>query len=65
MSEDLKLSTKKQPKYLHDLHDGLLETEEHECFGESLEVCEALIMAQLSDDDVPLGILTSGDLSMS
>jgi len=56
MSEDVKLSTKKRPKYLRDLRDGLLETEDHERFSESLEVCEALIMAQLSDDDVSLGI---------
>jgi telomere length regulation protein len=56
MSEDLKLSTKKRPKYLRDLRDGLLETEDHERFSESLEVCEALIMAQLSDDDISLGI---------
>jgi Telomere length regulation protein. len=56
MSDDVKLSTKKRPKYLRDLRDGLLETEDHERFGESLEVCEALIMAQLPDDDVSLGI---------
>lgn len=56
MSDDLKLSTKKRPKYLRDLCDGLLETEDHERFSESLEVCEALITAQLPDDDVSLGI---------
>lgn len=54
-SDDVKLSTKKRPKYLRDLRDGLLETEDHERFSESLEVCEALIMAQLPDDDVSLG----------
>ncbi|PNF28159.1 Telomere length regulation protein TEL2-like protein [Cryptotermes secundus] len=56
MSGDIKQSTKKRPKYLRDLRDGLLETEDCERFSESLEVCETLILAQLPDDDVSLGI---------
>jgi telomere length regulation protein len=56
MSDDIRLSVKKQPRYLRDLRDGLLETEDRERFSESLEVCEALILSQLADDDVSLGI---------
>lgn len=56
MSDDIKQSTKKQPKYLRDLRDGLLETEDCERFRENLEVCETLILAQLPDDDISLGI---------
>lgn len=56
MSDDVKLITKKRPRYLRDLRDGLLETEDHERFTESLEVCESLILSQLPDDDVSLGI---------
>jgi telomere length regulation protein len=56
LSDDIKLSTRKRPKYLRDLRDGLLETEDGERFRESLEVCETLVLAQLPDDDVSLGI---------
>jgi telomere length regulation protein len=56
LSDDLKLSTQKRPKYLRDLRDGLLETEDGERFRESLEVSETLILAQLPDDDISLGI---------
>jgi telomere length regulation protein len=56
LSGDIKLSAKKRPKYLRDFRDGLLETEDSELFSESLEVCETLILEQLPDDDVSLGI---------
>ncbi|XP_021931715.1 telomere length regulation protein TEL2 homolog isoform X2 [Zootermopsis nevadensis] len=56
MSGDVKVSAKKRPRYLRDLRDGLLETEDCERFSESLEICESLILSQLPDDDISLGI---------
>ena len=53
---DVKLTAKKRPKYLRDLMTGLLETEDHEKFEESMEVCEDMIKDQLPDDDASLGI---------
>nr|CAD7439875.1 unnamed protein product [Timema bartmani] len=46
----------KRPKYLRDLKDGLLETEDYERFSESLKVAEQLIISELSNDDNSLGI---------
>ncbi|XP_069678981.1 telomere length regulation protein TEL2 homolog isoform X1 [Periplaneta americana] len=56
MSNDVKLSARKRPKYLRDLHNGLLETEDPERFLESLEACEELVTSQLPNDDVSMGI---------
>ncbi|XP_044272084.1 uncharacterized protein LOC123015998 isoform X1 [Tribolium madens] len=56
LSNDVKLSKKEPPKYLRDLRDGLLETQHCDIFTLSLEVCEDLIIKQLPDDDVSLGI---------
>ncbi|GLG98711.1 Clathrin interactor 1, partial [Gryllus bimaculatus] len=50
------VNTSKQPKYLRDLLEGLLETNDADKFTQSLETCEKLVLAQLPDDDESLGI---------
>jgi hypothetical protein len=56
LSNDVKVSKKSPPKYLRDLRDGLLETQDAELFTSSVEICEDLIIKQLPDDDASLGI---------
>ncbi|XP_068084676.1 telomere length regulation protein TEL2 homolog [Anabrus simplex] len=53
---DTPISTAKQPKYLRDLRDGLLETKDFDTFRESLKISKTLIKSQLPNDDVNLGI---------
>ncbi|KYB25481.1 epsin-like protein isoform X1 [Tribolium castaneum] len=56
LANDVKVSKKEPPKYLRDLRDGLLETQDCDVFSLSLEACEDLIIKQLPDDDVSLGV---------
>ena len=55
VSNDVQIS-RKVPKYLRDLKDGLLETQDCEVFTQSVQVCQNLITQQLPDDDASLGI---------
>lgn len=56
LSNDVKSTKSEPPRYLRDLRDGLLETQNEEIFTSSLENCESLIVNQLRDDDVSLGL---------
>ncbi|KAJ8965545.1 hypothetical protein NQ314_004045 [Rhamnusium bicolor] len=56
LSNDVKVSKQAPPAYLRDLRDGLLETEDHEIFAQSLEICEKIIISQLPDDDATIGL---------
>lgn len=55
-SNDVEMIKKAAPRYLRDLRNGLIETQDYEIFTSSLEVCEDLIVQQLPDDDVSLGL---------
>lgn len=46
----------KQPKYLADLRDGLLSENDGELFEVSMKACEDLIIRQLPDNDLKMGI---------
>ncbi|XP_014253268.1 telomere length regulation protein TEL2 homolog isoform X2 [Cimex lectularius] len=59
VTNDVKLSVYKRPKYLRDLIEGLGETKDHEIFVESLKSAEELIYKQLPNDDVSLAIQLS------
>lgn len=56
VSNDVKTSKKEPPKYLRDLRDGLIETNDHEIFELSVENCEKLVAQQLPDDDPSIGL---------
>lgn len=56
MSNDTSVKADKSPKYLIDLRENLLETDDPDVFESSLEVCEKLIMQKLPNDDVRVGL---------
>ncbi|KAB0795022.1 hypothetical protein PPYR_11861 [Photinus pyralis] len=56
LSNDVPASKKSAPAYLRDLRDGLLENKDPDIFTLSMENCEKLIMTQLPNDDVAIGL---------
>lgn len=55
-------SDKNSPLYIRDLKDFLLETEDPEIFQVCLENAESLILSQMLDEDISLGIELLGIL---
>lgn len=56
MSGDLPAYKMKRPKFLRDLRDCLVETDDPEVFAECLDTAEDMIYAQLPNDDSELAI---------
>lgn len=56
LSNDVKKSKKEPPRYLRDVKEGLLETQNADIFTTSVEIAEDLIVAQLADDDASLAL---------
>lgn len=56
MSNDVPETMKKAPLYLLDLKETLGERQDPDVFIKSLESCEQLLLQQLPDNDVKLGI---------
>jgi telomere length regulation protein len=56
VSNDVKSSVKKRPKYLRDLIEGLLESTDVEIWVGSMEVCQGLVESQLAQDDLSIGL---------
>lgn len=56
MSNDVAEVLDKSPKYLQDLKETICETEDPEIFASCLENCRQLVLDQLSNDDVLLGL---------
>lgn len=56
MSNDTSDKAEKAPKYLIDLRENLLETDDPDVFQISLEVCEELILQKMPNEDVRLGL---------
>lgn len=56
MSDDVLEVQDKSPKYLLDLKEAVCETEDPNIFASCLEHCRQLIVEQLSNDDVLLGL---------
>lgn len=56
LSNDVKTSVTKRPKYLRDLIDGFRDDNDMDIWAGSLEVCEDLIYKQLPEDDISLGL---------
>ncbi|KAF6209130.1 hypothetical protein GE061_014874 [Apolygus lucorum] len=56
LSNDVKSSVNKQPKYLRDLMEGLVETKDVDVFVESVTIAPSLISRQLGKDDSSLAL---------
>lgn len=56
MSNDTFIIQDKRPKYLLDLKDALIYTEDSDTFVSSMECCENLIIDQLATNDIKLGL---------
>ncbi|CAB3258606.1 unnamed protein product [Arctia plantaginis] len=54
MSNDISVNAKKQPKYLRDLVENIVEAKDAEIFEASLEVAEELVNKQLRNEDPKL-----------
>lgn len=56
MSNDTLIIQEKRPKYLIDLKNALIYTEDSDVFVSSMETCEKLINDQLANNDIKLGL---------
>ncbi|CAH0395356.1 unnamed protein product [Bemisia tabaci] len=56
LSNDVKLSVKKQPKYLRDLKEALMEDKDYDVWSAAVDVCEDLIKTQLPNEDVSFAL---------
>lgn len=56
ISNDTLIIQDKRPKYLLDLKDALIYTEDSDVFVSSMENCEKLINSQLVNNDIKLGL---------
>lgn len=56
VSNDVKISDLKRPRYLRDLIEGLLEQKDRDIWVGSVETCETLVKQQLIRDDSCVGI---------
>lgn len=56
MSNDTAVAEEKRPRYLNDIHEALLETEDPEAFEQTIISCAALVELRLPDDDSNIGV---------
>lgn len=56
LSNDVEIKELERPKYLRDMLEGFGEKEKADVWIGSLEVCEELVLKDLADDDISLGL---------
>lgn len=56
MSNDIALKSEKVPRYLIDLKEALVETDDPDVFESSMNTCSDLIQEKLPNDDVSVGL---------
>lgn len=56
MSNDTPLVEEKRPRYLRDIHEALLETEDPDVFEQTIISCASLVEEKLPDDQSNIGV---------
>lgn len=56
MSNDTPIAEDKRPRYLHDIREALLETEDPEVFEQTMISCASLVELRLPDNDSDIGV---------